>query len=147
MKKTITAAVAVLTLTASLAIAGPGREGRGHGKHGGEFSEKFAQKLNLTDAQKQQIKSLRESFRTENEPQRNQMRQLTTDLRAAREANDTARAATLASQIEAQRATFKQRSDAQRDRVLSVLTADQRAQYEAMKAEHKAKRGDRKNKQ
>ena len=147
MKKTITAAVAVLTLTASLAVAGPGREGRGHhGKRGGEFSEKLAEKLNLTDAQKQQVKALRESFRAENEPQRTQMRQLTTDLRAAKEANDTARAESLKAQIEAQRATFKQRADAQHQRLLAILTAEQRAQLEAMRAAHEGGRGERKNK-
>src|ERR1700732_196018 len=60
------AAVGVLTLTASLAVAAP-HEGKGEGQHGkGGISERMAQKLNLTDAQKAQVKTLHENFRAQN---------------------------------------------------------------------------------
>ncbi|HVS31687.1 MAG TPA: Spy/CpxP family protein refolding chaperone [Thermoanaerobaculia bacterium] len=142
MKKTI-AAVAALALTATLAVAAPGegRKGR-HGKHGkGEFSAKFAEKLNLSEAQKAQIKSLQDSFRAENEPFRQQALQLRTDLKAAREANDTTRAEALKAQLQAQREQMKPRMQAQHERILSILTAEQRAQLETMKSERKGRRG------
>src|SRR5688572_21097347 len=62
---------AAVTLSATLAVAAPhgGGEGKGNGRHGKhgrggqEFSQRFAQKLNLTDAQQQQIRVLQEGFK------------------------------------------------------------------------------------
>ena len=143
--KTITAVAAAFALSATLAFAGPGHEGRGgHGKGGrGEFSAKLAEKLNLTDSQKAQIKTLQEQFRADNAPFRDQSKALFDSFKAAKEANDTAKIEALKPQMEAWHAQMKQRREAQMNRVLSVLTADQRAQFDAMKAEREAKRGQR----
>jgi periplasmic protein CpxP/Spy len=144
MKKTITA-VAVLTLSATLAFAGPGKgEGKrgGHGRHGrgAEFGARFAEKLNLTEAQKAQVKSLSESFRTQNAPLFEQKRQLRTDMKAARQANDTARLETLKGSAESLHAQLRAARQAHRNAVLQVLTADQRAQLEAWKATRKSRK-------
>ena len=148
MRKTVTA-VAVLTFSVTLALAGPGRDERGFaGKGGAEFSAKFAEKLNLTEAQKTQIQSLRESFRAQTEPQRAELRRLTTEFRAAREANDTARAQSLRSQIQALHTQLRESAQAQKARFEAVLTPEQRAQLETLKSQrrgkmrgHHAKRG------
>jgi hypothetical protein len=59
MNKRIAAVAAVLTLSATLAFAGPGegRHGRGgHGKHGkAGFGAKFAQELGLTADQQRDL--------------------------------------------------------------------------------------------
>lgn len=139
-------AAAVLALSASLAVAAP-HDGKGFGGHGrkvrGEFGARFAEKLNLTDAQKSQIRDLNKSFREQNKPFFDQVRATRQDLRAARQAGDTAKLDALKGTAEAQRTQMKQLHDAQKQRILSVLTADQRQQYEAMKAERAARRAAR----
>jgi periplasmic protein CpxP/Spy len=142
MKKAI-AAIAVLTLSATLAVAGPGGgKGGFHGKRGnGEFGAKFAEKLNLSDAQKAQAKQLHEQFRTQNEPLFNAFKQTKDDLRAARQANDTARVDALEAALKTQKTQLKAARQAQHERFLSILTADQKAQLEAMKAERGTRKG------
>lgn len=58
---------AVVTPFASLAFAAPHQGGKGgrRGGHRQELSERMAAKLNLTDAQQQQIRDLQKSFRGE----------------------------------------------------------------------------------
>ena len=144
MKKAI-AAIAVMTLSATLAVAGPGggKAGfHGKGKHGnGDFAAKLGEKLNLSDAQKAQAKQLHEQFRAQNEPLFNAFKQTKTDLRAARQANDTARVDALEAALKTQKDQLKAARKAQHERFLSILTADQKAQFEAMKAERGNRKG------
>ena len=139
-KKWITG-VAVLAVSASLAIAAPQRgEGwGGHRGHRGIMSEKLAAKLNLTETQKQQIKDLNKQFRQDNKATFESFRQTMQDARAAKEANDTAKLNALQPTIDAQKAQMKQLRDAEEAKMLSILTADQQAQYKALKAERAAK--------
>jgi len=139
MKKTITA-VAVFALGASLAFASPG-DWKGHEGHGHDagFSEKMAQKLNLTDAQKQQVKDIEAQFRTDNAAFLQNFRQTMQDVHAARQANDTARLDALRPTVESQKAQMKTLRQAQREKVRSILTADQRAQLDAMKAQRESR--------
>ena len=132
------AAVGVLTLTASLAIAAP-HEGKGEGHGKGAFSERMAQKLNLTDAQKQQIKGLHESFRAQNKAFFETFRQTKKDYRAAKDANDTARINALQAQFDSQKAQMKQLRDGFDAQVANLLTPAQRTQWEQLKAERAAK--------
>ncbi|HVT43601.1 MAG TPA: Spy/CpxP family protein refolding chaperone [Thermoanaerobaculia bacterium] len=143
MKKLITAA-AVLALGASLALAAP-HGGKFHGKHGrhGVDMSRMAEKLNLSEAQKQQMKELHEGFKAESEPFRSSFKQTKADYRAALEAGDTAQAESLKSTLETQRAEMDERRKAQHERMLQILTPDQRAQLETMKSERKARRGSR----
>jgi Spy/CpxP family protein refolding chaperone len=148
-------AVAVLALGASLAVAAPqeggfGRgeghgRGRGHGRQ--EFGAKFAEKLNLSDAQKQQIKDIKQNFRAQNKAFFDSVKQTHQDLRAAKEANDTAKVEALKPTLDAQRAQMKQLRETEKNAVLAILTPDQRAQYDAMKAERAAKWQARRNAQ
>ncbi|MGZ8833043.1 MAG: Spy/CpxP family protein refolding chaperone, partial [Thermoanaerobaculia bacterium] len=61
-------------------------------------------------------------------------------FRAAKVANDTAKLEALRPTMEAQRAQMKQIHDAQRENIRTILTAEQRAQLDAWKAQHKAQR-------
>ena len=141
MKKTI-AAVAVFALGASLAVAGEGWGGhRGH--KGGEMgiSQKMAEKLNLSEAQKAQINDIEKSFREQNKAFFESAKATREQFRAAKEANDTAKIEALRPTMESQRAQMKQLRDAQRAKINTILTPDQRAQLDAWKAQHEANRG------
>ena len=144
MKKTISAVV-VLALSATLAFAG-GDHGKGHGRHGKggfELSGRMAEKLNLTEAQKQQINDLNKNFQDQNATFLQSFRQTMTEFKAARKADDTARIEALRPTMEAQKAQMKQLRQAQHQRILNVLTAEQRTQLEAFKAEREARHGKR----
>ena len=145
--KWMAAAVGVLTLTATMAFAAPhegGREG-GHGK--GMFGEKFAQKLNLTDAQKTQVRDLSKSFHEQNKASFESFRSTMKDYRSAKKSNDTAKVNALQAQFDSQKAQMKQLRAGLDQQISSVLTPDQRVQWEQMKAARAAKHQDWKNKQ
>lgn len=140
---------AVLTLSASLAVAAPHGEGKGkgrHGRHHGEmFSERLAQKLNLTEAQKGQIKSLNQSFREQNRDLFEQNRATMQQFRDAKKAGDTARMESLKPAMQQFREQMKQRREAQHAQILTLLTPDQRAQWDALKAERAERHKNRGN--
>lgn len=142
-KKWITMA-AVLTFASTLAFAGP-HEGKG-GKHGrggrgGAFGAKFAEKLNLSEGQKQQIKDAQKSFREENKAFFDQTRETRRQFREAKEAGDTGKSTQLEATMKSQRAQMKQLRDAHEQRITSFLTPEQKAQWDAMKAERQSRRG------
>jgi protein CpxP len=138
MKKTMTA-VAVFALGASLAFAAPG-DWKGHEGHDrAGLSEKMAQKLNLTDAQKAQVKDIEAQFRTDNAAFLQNFRQTMQDVRAAKQANDTVKLDALRPTVESQKAQMKTLRQAQREKIRTILTADQRAQLDAMKAKHESR--------
>ena len=144
MKKIISA-VAVVALSGAIAFGaideGAGK-GWGHGGHGrrGGMSAHLAQKLNLTDAQKDQMKALHRSFREDNKAFFQSVRQTRQEMRAAKEAGDTAKVESLKATFQSQRAQMKQLHDAQQDKFLSILTPEQRTQLDTLKAERDARR-------
>src|SRR5471032_715357 len=102
IKKTMTA-VAVFALGASLAFAAPG-DWKGHGSHDrAGLSERMAQKLNLTDDQKTQVKALETQFRTDNAAFLQNFRQTMQDVHAAKQANDTVKLDALRPTAESQK--------------------------------------------
>ena len=136
MKKTMIAGAALL-LTASLAIAG---HGDGHGKrHGGHDKAGFghvAERLNLTETQKQQIEQLHKGVEASVAPLFESLKATKMQLREARQANDTARQESLRATMSAQKEQIRQIHETQHQQFLSVLTAEQRTQLEAMKGNH-----------
>jgi periplasmic protein CpxP/Spy len=148
-KKTISAAVAVLALGATLAFAGM-HDGKGKGGwdgHRGGFSEMYAQKLNLTDAQKAQIADLDKNFRETNKAFFETQKQTREQFKAAKTANDTAKLDALRPAMESQRAQMKQLRDAQDAKIKTILTPEQRAQFDTLKAEREAHRSQYKQQQ
>ena len=146
MKKWTTA-VAVTLLGASLAFAAPNHEGmEGHGGKGGKrggFSEKLAQKLNLTDAQKAQVQAIKKASWEQNSAFFEQSRATMKEFFAAKQANDTAKLDALKATVESQRAQMKQIRDAEDAKIAAVLTAEQNAQWQKLKAERAARHRDR----
>ena len=141
MKK-FASAVAVTLLGASLAFAAPHDGGNGWGRHGrhGGFGAKLAQELNLTDAQKTQIKSIKQASREQNAAFFKQSRATMKEFFAAKKANDTATMESLKPAMEANRTQMKQIRAAEEASIASVLTPDQNAKWQQLKADRAARR-------
>jgi len=151
------ASLSAVVLLASIAVAqtvknrgngeGQRREWRGgdkergfHGNGGGLFA-----KLNLTDDQKAKIKQIRESSEAANQPLREQLRAKRKELRQSSEGGTfdealvTQKLTEMAGlQAKMMGAEFKLRQD-----MLSVLTTEQKAQLDQLKAQFKNHRGGR----
>ena len=110
------------------------REGRGGRKHGrgGLFGPRIMQELNLSDDQKQQVRTIiQESFES-TKAQRDELRQLGDKRRQGTlTVDDQARAKTLHEQI---RASMKDT----REKTALVLTAEQKAKAEELMKQRKA---------
>ena len=131
MKK-IATAVAVTLIGASLAFAMPHDGGKGLDGH----EQQFAQELNLTDAQKAQIQAIRKASHEQNKAFFEQSRNTMKEFFAAKEANDTAKMDALKPAMESQRAQMKQIRAAEDAQIAKVLTADQNAKWQQLKAQH-----------
>ena len=133
MKRTIWSAVAALVLAAAVAIpaiAQPPQDGRGPGRGPGfDGALPILRGLNLTDAQREQIRALTETQRTGDNPRRNLMnleRQLQAALLA--DSPDQQKIDDLKNSIAAASAAdLTARIDLQ-SRIAQVLTPEQRAQ-------------------
>ena len=135
MKKFVTA-VAVTALGATLAFAAPHEGGKGFGHHRqGVFGKKLAEKLNLTDAQKTQVKDIMKASRQENKAFFEQSHATMKELFAAKKAGDTAKVDALKPTIDSQRAQMKAIRASTEAKIASVLTADQNAQWQQLKAQ------------
>jgi protein CpxP len=142
----IITAVAAFALSGSLVFAAGqsdgnanGHERHGHGRFGHHRMARLAKKLNLTDAQKSQLKADHQAFRDANKDFFAQVKATRQEAHAAREANDTAKLDALKPTIESQRAHMKELRDQERTQFLSVLTPDQKAELDQLKAQRKAK--------
>jgi Spy/CpxP family protein refolding chaperone len=119
---------------------GERREHGWGGMQGGAFRQ-----LNLTDDQKAKLKQIRESFVAQNKPLRDQLHAKRQELHQAseggtfNEALATQKLTDMASfEAKLMGAEFKMHQD-----MLSVLTAEQKAQLEQSKAQFKARHGER----
>ncbi|MCA1633271.1 MAG: Spy/CpxP family protein refolding chaperone [Acidobacteria bacterium] len=112
---------------------GPRMGRRAHGLKG-------LRQLDLSDAQRQQIRSIHESVRKRTEAQRNELRQLLGAKRqgGAMTAEQEARARQLRDEL-------RQTGEAVHGEVLAVLTAEQRTRLEQLREEHKERRGEFRN--
>src|SRR6266699_1529923 len=128
MGKKLISAAAVVALFATMAVAAPNEERRGQRRE-----QRLATKLNLSDGQRQQIREMHQSFRAENSAFFQSFRQNWQDYRAAKQAGDSAKADALKATLDSQRAQAKELHAGLEQRVGSVLTADQLAQWNAMK--------------
>jgi protein CpxP len=154
------ATLSAIALTGSLALAqsvnnGPGntqgtqmeRRGRGRGEGhgwGGMREGGFFRQLNLTEDQKAKMKQIRESFAEQTKPLREQLQAKRQELRQANEGGTFNEA--LATQKLTEIAPLEAKLMGERARehqaVLSILTAEQKAQLEQAKAQFKTRRGE-----
>jgi Spy/CpxP family protein refolding chaperone len=122
-----------------------GRGGRGgfgekgvRGKHGGDRKMlRGLGRLNLTDAQKEQVRTISQNFRTSTQTQREELRSLAMKRRdGIITADEQARARELKTQLKAS-------GEQMRNSVLAILTAEQKTQLEQMKQEMKTRKMER----
>jgi Spy/CpxP family protein refolding chaperone len=97
--------------------------------------------LNLTDAQKAQVKAIHETEGSQAEPLRQNLKEAHEALEAATaqgrfEANQVRELATAIAQNEVELTVIRARVEAA---IYQVLTAEQRAKLEQLRAEHKAR--------
>ncbi len=121
MKKFVIAFAVAATAVAASAHT-PGRAPQ----RGARF-EKFAQKLNLTDAQKQQIRDIRRADRERNQQLYADFRTKSRAFRQAKRSGD-ANADALKAEIQPLREQVQAARRATREQVLGVLTPEQRQQ-------------------
>lgn len=158
------ATLSAIALAASIAVAqqsgatgqdnqaqeGQRREwrGRGRGEHKRGFrgmrAGGFFRQLNLTEDQKAKMKQIRQSFAETNKPVREQLRAKRQELRQASEGGTFNEA--LATQKLTEMASLQAKLMDERfklhQEMLSVLTAEQKAQLEQAKTQRKARRGE-----
>ena len=124
-----------------------GKHGKRGGRHGGgkHMMKRMAKKLNLTDEQKAQMKSMREAQKGANQELRAEMKELRTKMHAL-DPNDSNAVDALAAEKGALSAKmFKAKNEA-RVAFENLLTDEQKAQLATMKAERKARMEERKKK-
>jgi periplasmic protein CpxP/Spy len=147
------ASLSAVVLVASIAVAqavktkmqdGKGRrawQGEGMKRGGGALFSR----LNLTDDQKANLKSMRESFSSTNKPLMDQLRAKRQELRQASEAGTFNEA--LATQKLTEMAGLQAKLMGARFQLhqqeLSVLTPEQKIQLDQLKAQFKERRGGR----
>ncbi|HEY6122798.1 MAG TPA: Spy/CpxP family protein refolding chaperone [Pyrinomonadaceae bacterium] len=147
-------ALAAIALAGSIAIAqtvrsgqqekrdrgawGEGRGWDGH-EHGGMFRG-----LNLTDDQKTRLQQLHQSFDERTKPLRDQLQAKRQELRAASEGStfDEALATQKLQEMAGLQAKLMGEEFKQRQEMLSILTPEQKTQWEQKRAEFKNKRGE-----
>lgn len=150
MRKTykVITVVAAIALSGTLAIAaaqtqGEGKgDGWGGGHHRRGMAAHLAKKLNLTDAQEAQAKANRKAFFEANKPFFEQARATHHEFRAAKEANDTAKMDALKATVQSQRAQLKALRQQQEAQFVSILTPEQKAQFDQLKAKRAARRAE-----
>ena len=120
---------------------GPGMEGRrGFGRRGfgRGFGGRLAKDLNLTDAQKSQIKTIHEKYRPQFEAIRTQYKSQFDNIHALRIKGDTAGARAAFEKI---RGDIQSRSlsirNQEQTEIRNVLTAEQRTKFDALQARRK----------
>ncbi len=123
---------------ASMAFAAPGTNGPRHGG-GAAHMQAFAGKLGLTDAQKQQIADIRKADFEKNNPLFTDFRAKRQEYRQLEQANDP-RAEQVKSQLEAMKDQVKAARQATHQQILTVLTPEQRQQFEQWRSEHQRQR-------
>jgi len=130
--------------------AKPGARARGHGEHGGARGERgprargeargprgdgaLLRGITLTDAQKAQLKTLREQQRESFKANAEGRKKAMEDVRAARERGDTAAVRKFRDQ---QRTQMTQQMERQTAAVRGILTPEQRSQFDKNVAEMK----------
>ncbi|RAO77814.1 Spy/CpxP family protein refolding chaperone [Dyella jiangningensis] len=148
MRKNITLALAMasaLALAPFAIAAAAGQDGGPHdgwhGGHGHEFAGAYA-KLNLSDAQKANIKQIMQNAFSQTKTQRQNLRQQREAFeQMAPNASGYQAAATALAQAEGAAATARvQQRAAIRAQIYAVLTPAQQAQLATMKADRQARR-------
>lgn len=100
--------------------------------------------LNLTDAQKTQIKAIRARYEPQMKAERDRLRPQMEAGRAARGRGDSSAAAADRANVRAQMEPMRRIQEQERAEIRGILTPDQQAKFDTMKAQHTRVKGARK---
>ncbi|WP_051686827.1 Spy/CpxP family protein refolding chaperone [Microbulbifer sp. HZ11] len=115
------------------------------GDHKGRMFERLAEELDLTEGQKAQLKANREADKEAHKADRKAMRDLHKQLREAIESGaDQATLDSLGAQLGKLEVAKMQRMHEKRQQFESILTDEQKAKLQELKAERKARFEERK---
>lgn len=117
---------------------GHARHGKGHGERQAMMKHRMAEKLNLTQEQREAIRAIRERAREETADLRSSLRERSKELRQLQ--RDDPRAAQLRSDVQALREQMQQRHEAVRAEVERLLTPEQKQQLEQWKEQRQNRR-------
>jgi Spy/CpxP family protein refolding chaperone len=127
----------MVTATAAISLAQTAAPGPFH-RHA--RADRFASQLNLTDAQKQQMKDIRIASREQNKQLYADYRAKLQQFRALKQANDPS-AADVKAELKAMRPQIQAARKASREAMLNVLTPEQQTQLKSARLEHGFGRG------
>ena len=116
---------------------GDGMRGDKRGGDGDRMMMRALEKLNLTDAQKTQVKTILENSRAQNQPQMEEMRGLMMKKR------DGVITADEQNRFKELRDQMQSTNEQTHNSILAILTAEQRAQLDKMKEEMRQKMQER----
>jgi Spy/CpxP family protein refolding chaperone len=134
-----------MTVAAALIVASAAFAGRHEpGFRGGTDAERLmrpraAAKLGLSADQQKQIGALEAKFAAENRELMQRARKTRRELRLAKGQGDAKKTEALRISLTAQRDQIRQARVAQREQVRAVLTPEQRAQWQTMHAQRRAR--------
>ena len=136
--------VALATTSAAQQTASPSAPAWGKMKphHKGFVEMPILRQLNLSDQQRQQIRTIMQNYHASTKAQRDELRQ----LKEQRLASGTLTAEQQA-RVEQLRAALDASAQQARAEILNVLTPEQRAQYEQLQQQAKARREARRTRQ
>ncbi len=133
MKKFVIALM--VTATSAIAFAQTAApESHQHKGHRAGFG-RMAAKLNLTDAQKQQLKDLRTADRQSNQQLYADFRAKLQEFRSLKQANDP-KADDVKAELKSMRPQMEAARNASRDAMLNILTPEQRDELKAARKSH-----------
>jgi len=97
-------------------------------------ASKLVDRLETTEEQKQEIAAIRKQIIEENTPFLELMEKTLNELRAARQANEVEKMEQLRQTVKSQREDLKKIQDDELQRIMNVLSREQRAQFEELNA-------------
>ncbi|MFA6955411.1 MAG: Spy/CpxP family protein refolding chaperone [Thermoanaerobaculia bacterium] len=138
--KAITAFTA-LTLVGTMAFAGGGQgEGRGERQGRGDRMARMAEELNLSDAQVDAIKKMRQADMEQNRARRQQAQALAKQWVELKDKGDTKGAEKLRTQLSTMKEEAQIRRLAERGKFEEILTDEQKQKLEQLKSERGQRR-------
>jgi Spy/CpxP family protein refolding chaperone len=138
-------AIVLIAVMAATSTAFAQRGGGGQrGEKMKERGAKIAEHLDLTSAQKDQIKALRQAFRETHASELQALKDLRQQMKEARQAKDREQAEQIREQMKTKMQALKADREQLHSRIQAVLTPEQQqklAELKAKRTEHRGKRG------
>jgi periplasmic protein CpxP/Spy len=114
-----------------------GKNKKNHKKHGKDMAMHSLEKLNLSDTQKEQLKNLKEQHKSKFQPLREEMKTLSSKK------HDGIITTEEENRLKDLKSEMKTNGQKINEEMMNILTAEQKTQFEQMKAERRGKMKER----